>query len=104
WGDIVCVVISEAPAKLIVAHATKRLGTRGTGTRRIRSNIRVNRFHALRFAPKMEMRLERRQDGRSRQAEVAIAASDLAGRQIQVAGVAHVLCKCYVLWHKSFRI
>src|ERR1700693_908744 len=51
----------------------------------------------------MEMRLKRGQHSRLRKAEISVAASDLAGRQIEIGHVAHVLRESHVLRNDTFR-
>ena len=52
---------------------------------------------------RVEVRLKGRNHGGLRQAEVAVVAGDLAGREIQIVHVAHVLRERDVLRHDAFR-
>src|SRR5579863_4759345 len=73
-SHILGVWIRDAPAELVIAHATERLGLRGSGTRRIRPHVRIDGLHALGLAARVEVRLKRRYQRRLLQTEVAIAA------------------------------
>ena len=101
---ILGVVISDAPSELIIADATERFRPRRARPRRVRAHVRIDRFHALRLAPVMEVRLVRRHHRRPRQPEVTVAAGDLSGRQIQFPRFAHMLREGNVLGFDALRI
>ena len=102
--NIVGVVVGDTPAVLIIAHATERVGSRRTGTRRIRSHVRIDGFHALRLAAHVKVRLKRRDNRGPGKTEVTVISRDLSGRQIQIAHVAHMLCESDILRRGPFRI
>src|SRR2546421_7457645 len=60
WSGLLRVGIGDAPAILVIAYATQRLGLGRAGTRRVRPDVRVDRLHALSLAASVKVWLKRR--------------------------------------------
>src|SRR4029077_12469412 len=96
--------IGDAPAILVIAYATQRLGLGWAGARRGRPDVRVDRLHALGLAASMKVWLKRRNQRRLLQTEVPVAACNLARRNIEFGHLTHVLREYHVLGDNTFRI